>query len=145
MSIDKKLIWYTAGPMSGIPQFNYPLFLMVAKKMREQGFTIVSPAELDTPKMQALAMTSKDGSLASMEKESGETWGDMLARDVKLISDKVGGIVVLPGWDRSRGARLEVFVGLLTGKQFAWWDDMNEIALPLSAHNARLHIWGNMP
>jgi len=37
---------------------------------------------------------------------------------VKVISDTLGGIVVLPDWFKSRGARLEVFVGLLTGKEF---------------------------
>jgi hypothetical protein len=145
MSLDRDITWYTAGGMTGYPQFNYPLFLSVAKRLREAGYTVVSPAELDTPKMQALAMASKDGSLATMEKESGETWGDVLARDVKLISDKIGGIIVLPNWFLSRGARLEVFVGLLTNKQFAWWDEMIDMALPLPRSFIQMKIKENMP
>jgi hypothetical protein len=145
MSIDRDVTWYTAGPMSGLPKFNYPLFLSVAKRLRESGYTVVSPAELDTPKMQALAMSSTHGDLSTMERESGETWGDVLARDVKLISDQIGGIIVLPNWFLSRGARLEVFVGLLTNKQFAWWDELIEMALPLPRSFIQMKIKENMP
>ena len=37
---------------------------------------------------------------------------------VKLIADQVQGIIFLPNWQKSRGARLEAFVGLLQGKDF---------------------------
>ena len=40
-------------------------------------------------------------------------------RDVKLVADHVQGVVFLPGWHKSRGARLEAFVALLCGHAFA--------------------------
>ena len=112
------LVWYIAGPMSGLPQFNIPMFDRVAAELREAGWMIVSPAELDSPLMRKLALASEDGDAAMMTEQAGETWGDVLARDVKVISDQVGGIILLPGWAGSRGARLEAFVGTLTGKAF---------------------------
>jgi hypothetical protein len=110
--------WYLAGPMSGIPQFNFPAFEEAAKVLRSRGMHIISPHEEDPPEMQAAAWASPDGKLTA-EALAGHTWGETLARDVKLISDNVDGIVFLDRWWYSRGARLEAFVGLLTGKKFA--------------------------
>ena len=102
---------YLAGPMTGIPQFNIPAFDAAAARLRAEGFDVVSPAELDDPATRAAALASPDGAPGSGS-SNGETWGDFLARDVKLIADGgIEAIAVLPGWDRSRGARLETFVG----------------------------------
>jgi hypothetical protein len=109
--------FYIAGPMTNIPQFNIPMFDRAAAKLRMMGYDIVSPAELDSPEMRAIALQSPDGKMGPHEKMAGETWADVLARDVKVITDQVdGGVIVLPGWYKSRGARLEVFVSLLNGK-----------------------------
>lgn len=101
---------YIAGPMTGIPHFNIPLFDEAAAILRVEGHDVVSPAELDDPEDRAAAMASPDGS--SVHYENGKTWGDFLARDVKLLSDGgFEGIAVLPGWHTSKGARLETYVG----------------------------------
>jgi Domain of unknown function (DUF4406) len=116
MTDRSNMAWYVCGPMSGLPRFNYPLFHLVACYLRDKvEQEVISPTELDSKKMQALAWASKDGNLAAMEAGSGETWGDVLARDVRLIEKKIGHFALLPGWEKSRGARLEVFVGLLVG------------------------------
>lgn len=102
---------YTAGPMSNLPQFNYPAFIEAAAVLRKEGYEVVSPAELDDPETRALALRSKTGEWGTGVAH-GETWGDFLARDVKLLSDGgIEAIFVLPGWERSRGARLETFIG----------------------------------
>lgn len=107
--------WYLAGPMSGISQFNFPEFDRLAALLREQGYEIVSPAEMDDPETRAAALASPDGAPGSGA-SNGETWGDFLARDVKLIADKVDGVLVMRGWRNSRGARLEAYVAHLCGK-----------------------------
>lgn len=118
----KKTIWYLGGPMTGIPQFNFPAFFAAAEALREKGYTVISPAELDAQHNAdyEVSLNSPDGAPGT----TGQTWGDYLARDVKIVADQVGGIIFLPGWEDSRGARLEAFVGVLQGDlfKFAYWD-----------------------
>jgi len=102
--------------MTGLPQFNFPLFHAAAAALRSEGYDIVSPAEMDSPAVKAAAAKSTDGALDAQGKIAGETWGEILARDVRVIADNVDGIVFLPDWQKSRGARLEAFVALLSGK-----------------------------
>lgn len=104
--------WYLAGPMTGIPQFNFPEFQRVTNMLRQAGYPIRSPAELDDQETYDAAMASVDGAPGSGV-TNGETWGDFLSRDVKLVADESCGVIVMPGWERSRGARLEVFVAEL--------------------------------
>ena len=104
---------YLAGPMTGIPQVNFPAFEAAARMLRDAGHKVTSPHENDPPAVQAAAWASPDGRLDDAGKIAGETWGDILARDVKLVADECSGIVLLEGWHKSRGARLEAFVGLL--------------------------------
>ncbi|MCH8242344.1 MAG: DUF4406 domain-containing protein, partial [Planctomycetes bacterium] len=52
---------------------------------------------------------------------------DFLARDVKLIADVCSGIIFLDGWEKSRGARLEAFVGVLNKADFARYIDGGHI------------------
>ena len=104
---------YLAGPMSGIPMFNYPAFTTVSAKLREQGYEVYNPSEIDDEEDQKAAMASADGTFASLS--SRTSWGDFLARDVKIIADECAGVALLPGWWDSRGARLEAFVALQLG------------------------------
>lgn len=109
-------VYYLAGPMSGRPQFNYPLFIEAAKTLRGKGLTVVSPAEIDDPEDQKVALASKVGDLAEFKNETGQTWGDFLSRDVKMIADTdIDAIVLLPEWETSKGARLEAFVAVNLG------------------------------
>ena len=113
---------YLAGPMTGYAQFNFPAFHAAAAAMRAKGIEIISPAELDAETDVAEKATASDsGDL--IDAGITETWGDMLARDVKLIADGVDGIVFLPGWEKSRGARLEAFVGILCDREFYLYDE----------------------
>lgn len=108
------MAWYVCGPMTGIARFNYPMFDIVTNHLRLTNEVVISPTELDSGDMQTMARASKTGNFADI-KAAGETWGDILARDVKLIEKNIGHFALLPGWWKSRGARLEVFVGLLVG------------------------------
>jgi Domain of unknown function (DUF4406) len=96
--------YYLAGGMSGYPMSNFPAFYAAASDLRARGYEIISPAELDDADTVHRAMNNMP---------SKQSWGDFLARDVKIVADKVQGIVFLPDWHKSRGAKLEAFVGLL--------------------------------
>jgi len=109
-------VYYLAGPMSGIPQFNYPKFARIAGELRDAGFVIHSPPEHDSPAMQEAALANETGDLSKLQKDTDETWGDVLAFDVKFIADKAVGVIVMDGWEKSRGAKLEAFTCNLVKK-----------------------------
>ena len=111
---------YIAGPMTNIPQFNVPLFDAVAAKLRSQGHEVINPAEEDSPAVRAAALASATGDAKDLL-PTGETWGDLLARDVKIVADDVEGVVLLPGWTNSRGAKLEAYVAVLCRKPLHFW------------------------
>ena len=114
---NQEMKWYLAGPMSGIAQFNIPAFDEATTRLREFGYDVTSPVELDSDEVREAALASKTGKSEDVTRI--ETWGSMLARDVRLITDEMDGIILLPDWELSRGAKLEAYVGLLTDKQFA--------------------------
>jgi Domain of unknown function (DUF4406) len=109
---------YLSGPMSNIPQFNFPAFYAAAAELRKQGWEVVSPAEMDDEEDSGAALKSTDGDVNDRTIVK-KTWGDFLARDVKLLADGgIQGIIFLPGWEKSKGAKLEAFVGLLAKYKF---------------------------
>lgn len=131
--LDKNLTYYLTGPMSGIPRCNIPLFDSATAALREAGDKIISPGELDSPAVRAEGLASAEGFITS------ESWGSLLGRDVKIVADHVDGLILLPGWQRSRGARLEVFVGLLCIKDFGLYDPATEAPIP--ADRDRIRRW----
>ena len=86
---------YLAGPMSGVPEHNFPLFHRVAAQLRAQGHEVFNPAE------------NKDGGQSKPR-------AFYMRLDIPaLIAAEA--VVVLPGWQRSRGASLEVWLALDLG------------------------------
>lgn len=77
---------YIAGPMTGLPDLNYPAFNAVAEQFRAKGFLVENPAENPAP-------------------ECG-TWQAYMRMSVRQIAD-CDGLVLLPNWHNSRGARAE--------------------------------------
>ena len=87
---------YLSGPMSGYPDYNFPAFETAARALRELGHVIVSPHE-------------GENSL-----KEGWEWADYLKRDLQMLVS-CRGIVLMQGWHKSRGARLELHVALELG------------------------------
>lgn len=77
---------YISGPMTGKVSFNFPAFHAEAERLRALGHVVVNPAEINT--------------------DVDAEWGDCLRADIKALMD-CDAIVLLPGWEKSRGALLE--------------------------------------
>jgi len=77
---------YIAGPMSNLPELNFPAFHAEAARLRALGFDIVNPAEIN--------VDPTGGWLACMR------------ADIKQLVD-CDGIALLPGWQASAGANIE--------------------------------------
>lgn len=77
---------YIAGPMTGLPDFNYPAFNAAAATLRAKGHEVMNPAENPVP--------------------ACGTWrGYMRMALAQLVQCEC--IVLLPGWSDSRGALIE--------------------------------------
>ncbi len=88
---------YLAGPMTGYPDSNHPEFHRAAKLLREQGHEVISPAEYELP-----AETLND-------------WQVALRYDLGESVCKSQGIAVLDGFEKSKGACLELHTALALG------------------------------
>lgn len=85
---------YLAGPMSGLPDLNFPAFHAAAAQLRAQGLVVINPAEHGVVE--------------------GATWADYMHHDIAgLVSCER--IHLLPGWAQSKGARLELHIALELG------------------------------
>lgn len=105
------MILYIAGPMTGLPQHNYPAFFAAAERLQASGFDVLNPARID-----------EDHST-----ETGEpTWQWYMRRALRMVSE-ADGIALLPGWEESTGATLEATVGRSLGLDVmtasAWTSD----------------------
>lgn len=85
---------YVAGPMTGLPELNFPLFHRVTAELRARGALVVNPAELNP--------------------DPTADWTDCMRADLKALVD-CDAIVLLPGWEKSRGATLEHHVASKLG------------------------------
>lgn len=101
MSKKKKL--YLAGPMSGIPYFNYPAFHRAAAELRAAGYIVYSPAEADVD----WSVGNETGDETKLE---GFDRRKTLAESIYWILKEADGVAVLSGWYSSKGAKLEVDV-----------------------------------
>ncbi len=90
---------YLSGPMTGYEEFNYPAFHAAATALRGKGHQVVSPAEQDE---------------ASGLDPATSQWADFIRWDIRVLAD-CEGIVLLDGWHKSKGARLEHHIALELG------------------------------
>lgn len=93
---DLSLAYYLAGPMSGLPEYNYPRFDQACALLRNEGLEILSPHEVLRP-----------GNHVEMQKEA--LWEYMMGETRELL-ERAGGIILLPGWYTSRGALAELSI-----------------------------------
>lgn len=98
---------YIAGPMRGIPHFNYPAFNSTAAKLRLAGHTVFNPAERDIERDgKDWGAEHADGDLESAKK-NGFCLRTALGDDLAWICANADAVAVLPGWEKSKGATAE--------------------------------------
>ncbi|GKS93199.1 DUF4406 domain-containing protein [Acidovorax sp. SUPP2825] len=77
---------YVAGPMTGYPELNFPAFHAAAAALRAEGHHVENPAEINA--------------------DPTAQWLDCMRADIpRLVT--CDAVFLLPGWERSRGARIE--------------------------------------
>ena len=93
---------YIAGPMRGIPEFNFPTFDRARDELTALGYEAVSPADLD--RANGFEGLGKNGKPDEVEMPIVKV---MLRRDIEALSN-CDGIALLPGWEHSTGVALEL-------------------------------------
>jgi hypothetical protein len=107
---------YLAGPMRGIPEFNFPMFMAAAKQLREEGHEVFNPAEKDNEKHGtdiSKGNLTGDESIASAR--HGFSLREALGADLAWICAEADAVALLPGWQQSKGARAEAATAVALG------------------------------
>jgi hypothetical protein len=107
--------------MRSKPEFNYPAFMDGARRLREKGWTVFNPAEMDikedAPGDDFLTMSIEEQESHAGKPENARRYA---WRDVKVIIGELkyengDAIVVLPDWEESTGAIAETAVAKWCG------------------------------
>lgn len=83
---------YISGPMTGLPDFNYPAFHRMAAKFRAAGFEVENPAE----------------------NPGFDDWAGYMRHALTQLLT-CDAILMLDGWENSRGAKIERDLALTLG------------------------------
>lgn len=105
---------YLTGPMTGITQLNFPRFNAEAARLRELGFTVINPAEINA--------------------DTSRSWRDCMRADIRELVT-CDAIALLPGWERSRGASLEHHIATALNLWIFTVDELVEMQLKKTACN----------
>jgi hypothetical protein len=99
---------YLAGPMRGIPEFNFPAFYSAADKLRAEGHDVFNPAERDNEKHGTdISKGNATGDEALAAAQHGFNLREALGADLAFICAEADAIALLPGWEQSKGANAE--------------------------------------
>lgn len=107
---------YLAGPMRGIPHFNYPAFDAAAARLRDEGHVVFSPAEHDRNHYQK-DISNETGDADQAALEHGFDIRKVMAADLEWICAEADAIALLPGWQNSKGATAERATAIAIGIQ----------------------------
>ncbi|QNQ62220.1 DUF4406 domain-containing protein [Brucella sp. 6810] len=95
---------YLSGPMTGLPEFNYPAFHRVARQLRVGGHYVYNPAEFPY-----------DGSMDAYPIR------DAMAAHCAFLCQCADTIVLLSGWQASKGAGIELALAKYLGLHVVEW------------------------
>lgn len=110
---------YIAGPMTGLPEFNYPAFREAEAQLRALGFDVLNPVNAEdhnpTP-------------------GTPQEWDWYMRHALRMVLE-ADALAMLPRWWKSRGAMLEAQVATALGmpvEPVAHWRVIGE-AVPRGA------------
>jgi hypothetical protein len=120
---------YLSGPMTGMPDHNFPAFNAETARLRAIGFDVVNPVEVNP--------------------DPGTTWHECLRRDLAALLT-CDAVALLPGWQRSQGAHLEIHVAHRVGMDIVVAAELRRDGAepddaPLETSEAEARPWSGAP
>lgn len=100
---------YLSGPMSGIAESNFPTFHAWTAKLRADGFDVVNPAEINPG-------PAPQGAEAQSSAAWTAYYNSCMRADLREMMD-CDAIALMPGWEGSKGANLELHVAHRLGME----------------------------
>ena len=111
---------YLSGPMTGLPELNFPAFHAHAAELRERGHDVVNPAEITL--------------------DPAATWEQCMRADLAALAT-CDAIAMMPGWHTSRGAQLELHIAHRLGLLVLFVEsEVDRLAKDLADESARSEI-----
>lgn len=99
---------YVSGPMTGLPELNFPTFHAAAERLQAAGWDVVNPATLNA---------------------TGTDWDTCMRVDIcELMRCSV--VFALPGWTKSRGAPIEIDLAINLGMKVLYLHDYEGKQIP---------------
>lgn len=80
--------------MTGIANFNFPAFHSAARSLRQAGYDVVSPAEVSP--------------------DQSRSWNEAMRIDLRAMLE-CDTVALLPGWEDSKGAKIESELARIIG------------------------------
>lgn len=87
---------YISGPMTGLPDLNFPAFHAETMRLRSLGYGVANPAELNP--------------------DPGTGWHECMRNDLRVLLD-CDILALLDGWQNSAGAHLEIHIAHRVGME----------------------------
>lgn len=111
----KKMKIYVAGPMRGIPQFNFPAFFDAEEWLQAKGHEVFNPARSDKEHYGEGVNNSATGDLNDPAAQTGFSLREALGRDAAYITGYADAVYMLTGWEKSTGAKAEWTLAVALG------------------------------
>lgn len=99
---------YLAGPMRGVPEFNFPAFFRAAAQLEREGHIVFNPAAKDNAEYGTdFSKDNPEGREDIAASQYGFSLREALGADLDWICTHADGVALLPGWRNSKGATAE--------------------------------------
>jgi len=126
---------YICGAMRGIPQLNHPAFFEAEETLLKAGHKVINPARMD----QELGLDPHNSQMDSKFIE------DCARRDIDAVFE-CDELVLLPKWEKSKGARAEIAVAQWLSKPIRIYpsmvkmekEDVCDVAKRLTSYDRQL-------
>lgn len=109
--------------MTGIELYNWPMFRFVADYLRDRGWDIVTPIEIDEDEGMVEVTYDSFGAYESVTTTDLFDYERILAVDLEAVAT-CDAIVLLPGWENSNGAKRELVHAISLGLAVYLWEDL---------------------
>lgn len=113
---------FISGPMTGYPEWNFPAFYAAEGKLAISGHKVINPAR------------EFDG----IPPEEVGSWSECMRIAMRHLTD-ARSLVVLSGWQESRGAKLEVLNAKNFGMRIYDFETLTDITDEIHSYDVVIH------